>query len=31
MLVYDVTREKSFDNIHDWIRNIDEVWMNNRK
>ncbi len=25
MLVYDVTREKSFDNIHDWIRNIDEV------
>jgi len=31
MLVYDVTREKSFDNIHDWIRTIDEVWMNNKK
>ena len=24
MLVYDVTNEKSFDNIRNWIRNIDE-------
>ena len=27
MLVYDVTSEKSFDNIRNWIRNIDEVCM----
>ena len=26
MLVYDVTSEKSFDNIRNWIRNIEEVW-----
>ena len=25
MLVYDITNEKSFDNIRNWIRNIDEV------
>ena len=25
MLVYDVTHEKSFDNIRNWIRNIEEV------
>ena len=25
MLVYDVTSEKSFDNIRNWIRNIEEV------
>jgi small GTP-binding protein len=25
MLVYDVTAEKSFDNIRNWIRNIEEV------
>ena len=25
MLVYDVTMEKSFDNIRNWIRNIEEV------
>ena len=25
MLVYDVTQEKSFDNIRNWIRNIEEV------
>ena len=25
MLVYDVTNEKSFDNIRNWIRNIEEV------
>lgn len=24
MLVYDVTNEKSFDNIKNWIRNIEE-------
>lgn len=28
MLVYDITNEKSFDNIKNWIRNIEEV-MNN--
>lgn len=27
MLVYDITNEKSFDNIKNWIRNIEEVWM----
>lgn len=26
MLVYDITNEKSFDNIKNWIRNIEEVW-----
>ena len=26
MLVYDVTSEKTFDNIRNWIRNIEEVW-----
>lgn len=25
MLVYDVTSEKSFENIRNWIRNIEEV------
>lgn len=25
MLVYDITNEKSFENIQNWIRNIDEV------
>ena len=25
MLVYDITSEKSFDNIRNWIRNIEEV------
>lgn len=25
MLVYDITNEKSFDNIVKWLRNIDEV------
>ena len=28
MLVYDVTNEKSFDNIRNWIRNIEEVIHN---
>ena len=27
MLVYDVTNEKSFDNIRNWIRNIEEVYI----
>lgn len=26
MLVYDITNEKSFDNIKNWIRNIEEVF-----
>jgi len=25
LLVYDITNEKSFDNIKNWIRNIEEV------
>lgn len=25
MLVYDITNEKSFENIKNWIRNIEEV------
>jgi len=25
MLVYDITSEKSFENIRNWIRNIDDV------
>ena len=25
MLVYDITSEKSFDNISKWLRNIEEV------
>lgn len=25
MLVYDITSEKSFENIKNWIRNIEEV------
>jgi len=25
MLVYDITSERSFDNIKNWIRNIEEV------
>jgi len=25
MLVYDITNEKSFENIRTWIRNIEEV------
>ena len=28
MLVYDITSEKSFDNIKNWIRNIEEVCLN---
>ena len=28
MLVYDITNEKSFDNIKNWIRNIEEVCFN---
>lgn len=28
MLVYDITNEKSFDNIKNWIRNIEEVSTN---
>ena len=28
MLVYDVTNEKSFDNIRNWIREIEEVSHN---
>lgn len=27
MLVYDITNEKSFDNIVKWLRNIDEVGL----
>lgn len=27
MLVYDITNEKSFDNIKNWIRNIEEVGL----
>ena len=27
MLVYDITNEKSFDNIRNWIRNIEEVGL----
>ncbi len=27
MLVYDVTTEKSFENIRNWIRNIEEVCL----
>lgn len=27
MLVYDITNEKSFDNIKNWIRNIEEVFF----
>lgn len=26
MLVYDITNEKSFENIKNWIRNIEEVF-----
>lgn len=29
MLVYDITSEKSFDNIKNWIRNIEEVFILN--
>lgn len=29
MLVYDITNEKSFDNIKNWIRNIEEVFNHN--
>lgn len=25
MLVYDITNEKSFENIRNWVRNIEEV------
>ena len=25
MLVYDITNDKSFENIKNWIRNIEEV------
>ena len=25
MLVYDITQEKTFDNISKWLRNIEEV------
>ena len=27
MLVYDITQEKTFDNISKWLRNIEEVIM----
>lgn len=27
MLVYDITSEKSFENIKNWIRNIEEVTL----
>ena len=27
MLVYDITNEKSFENIRNWIRNIEEVCL----
>lgn len=27
MLVYDITNEKTFENIVKWLRNIDEVSM----
>ncbi len=27
MLVYDITNEKSFENIKNWIRNIEEVFL----
>ena len=27
MLVYDITNDKSFDNIRNWIRNIEEVYL----
>lgn len=30
MLVYDITNAKSFDNIAKWLRNIDEVCIENR-
>lgn len=30
MLVYDITNEKSFDNIKNWIRNIEEVGVPGR-
>ena len=30
MLVYEITDEKSFDNIAKWLRNIDEVSMKHR-
>lgn len=29
MLVYDITNEKSFENIVKWLRNIDEVIFKN--
>lgn len=28
MLVYDITNEKTFDDIVKWLRNIDEVGIN---
>lgn len=31
MLVYDITNEKSFDNIKNWIRNIEEVGVPGRE
>lgn len=30
MLVYDITNEKSFENIRNWIRNIEEVSIHNK-
>lgn len=30
MLVYDITSEKSFENIKNWIRNIEEVSFGSR-
>ena len=27
MLVYDITNDKSFENIKNWIRNIEEVGL----
>ena len=29
MLVYDITQEKTFDNISKWLRNIEEVYTCN--
>lgn len=31
MLVYDITNEKSFENIVKWLRNIDEVSKQKKK
>lgn len=31
MLVYDICNEKSFENIKNWIRNIEEVSVGKKK